>query len=169
MSGASFHVCDSAVPSRKDSTMNRTPPAGPRRVGGNLRSLSRATAHAEPLESRRLLAAAPVSIAAGVFGDAFSADPSTNDNGRTVAFRTDATNLVAGDTNGASDVVLYDRQGGTVTMNLISVNAAGTGPGAGRSDQPSVSGDGAFVAFRSRAADLVAGDGNALDDVFLRA
>jgi Tol biopolymer transport system component len=86
-------------------------------------------------------------------------------NGRFVAFTSEATNLVAGDTNGAADVFLTDRLHGTTA--LVSVTSDEE-QGDGLSENPSISDDGRYIAFESQATDLVAGDSNGQPDVFLR-
>lgn len=88
-------------------------------------------------------------------------------NGRFVAFETDS-DLVPEDTNGVSDVYLYDIQNSTV--ELISINSSGTAAGDKESAayRASISRDGRFVAFQSDATDLVSGDSNLRRDVFLR-
>jgi Tol biopolymer transport system component len=86
-------------------------------------------------------------------------------DGRYTAFVSDAQNLVAGDTNGAPDVFVRDRVAGTTTR--VSV-ATGGGQGNGRSDLPSISRDGRYVAFFSEATNLVTGDTNGRSDVFVR-
>jgi Tol biopolymer transport system component len=92
-------------------------------------------------------------------GLAISAD------GRFVAFASQATNLVAGDTNGDADVFVYDRQTATtVRVSLTNTAAQANDP----SVSPVISGDGRFVAFTSAASNLVAGDNNFADDVFVR-
>src|SRR5204862_2107304 len=91
-------------------------------------------------------------------GFALSAD------GRFVAFQSDATNLVAGDTNGATDVFVYDRQTGMTER--VSVASDGT-QANNASSYPVLSADGRFVAFDSAATNLVAGDTNGATDVFV--
>jgi Tol biopolymer transport system component len=86
-------------------------------------------------------------------------------DGRYTAFVSDAPNVVAGDTNGAPDVFLRDRVAGTTIR--VSV-ATGGGQGNGRSDLPSISRDGRYVAFFSMATNLVTGDTNGKSDVFVR-
>ncbi len=93
------------------------------------------------------------------FNAALSAD------GRWLAFDSDASNLVLGDDNGQTDVFLRDRQAGTTV--LVSVPQGG-GQGNGLSFSPSVSDDGSLVAFESQATNMVAGDSNNTDDVFVR-
>ncbi len=90
--------------------------------------------------------------------------PAISADGRFVAFHSDATNLVAGDTNGATDVFVHDLQTGTTER--VSVDSAGDEANAG-SDRPSIDADGGFVAFESSASNLVAGDTNDAPDVFV--
>jgi hypothetical protein len=86
-------------------------------------------------------------------------------DGRYVAFTSDATNLVAGDSNGVSDVFVYDRQ--TAQTTRVSL-ANGVGQANNQSSQPSISSTGRFVAFTSLATNLVTGDTNGVSDVFVR-
>jgi hypothetical protein len=101
----------------------------------------------------------------GVAGNDSSFGPAISADGRFVAFESDATNLVLGDNNGLGDVFVHDRVTGTTTR--VSVSTAGT-EGNGESREPSISGDGRYVAFSSSANNLVAGDTNSADDVFVR-
>ena len=101
---------------------------------------------------------------AGAQQNGASHDPVISGDGRYVAFRSSATNLVAGDTNGQRDVFVRDRQTGVTSR--VSVSSAG-GQGSGGSDDPAISDDGRYVAFQSDATNLVAGDTNAATDVFL--
>ena len=107
-----------------------------------------------------------VSVAAdGGFGDDFSENPALSFDGQFVVFESDATNLVAGDTNGRKDVFVRDRTIGTTER--ISVTAGGAEANQG-SDEADISADGRFVAFASSASNLVAGDTNGVNDVFVR-
>lgn len=94
-----------------------------------------------------------------------SGSPSMSPDGRYVVFDSIAPNLVANDTNGRNDVFLRDRMTGTTTR--ISLTGSGV-QGNADSQHPAVSADGRFVAFRSTASNLVPGDTNAVDDVFVR-
>ena len=85
-------------------------------------------------------------------------------NGRYVAFVSNATNLVPGDTNGKSDVFVYHVTTGTTTR--VSVGSAGAEANSASSG-PSLSTDGRYVAFGSGASNLVAGDSNGKADVFV--
>jgi hypothetical protein len=91
---------------------------------------------------------------------------STSSNGQFVAFYSDADNLVANDTNGYRDVFVRDLAGGTNI--LVSVNTNGSASGHGLSSDPAISADGRYVAFTSSADNLVAGDTNRAQDVFIR-
>jgi Tol biopolymer transport system component len=106
-----------------------------------------------------------VSLASGgAEGNHDSEYPSIGADGRHVAFESDADNLVAGDTNGNWDVFVHDREARTTTR--VSLASDGT-QGNGGSYSPSISADGRYVAFRSRASNLVAGDTNGNWDVFV--
>lgn len=111
-----------------------------------------------------------VSVADGIFGaqavGGDSNNPSISADGRFVAFTSHATNLVAGDTNGKSDVFVRD----TVLETTTRVSVAWDGvEGNFESDSSAISADGQIIAFRSLATNLVPGDTNAYSDVFVRA
>ena len=97
-------------------------------------------------------------------GDSFGPAAISAD-GRYVAFGSNASNLVAGDTNERPDVFVRDRVRGTTTR--ASVATDGT-QGSLNSLQPSISANGRYVAFGSIASNLVAGDTNGIVDVFVR-
>lgn len=91
--------------------------------------------------------------------------PSISRDGRYVAFTSQATNLVPGDTNGKADAFVHDRQTGETI--LVSRGPAGE-PGDAASYAPSITADGRFVAFTSEAGNLASGDAGAgAADVFL--
>jgi Tol biopolymer transport system component len=96
--------------------------------------------------------------------DSFHRRPITPD-GRYVAFTSNATNLVAGDTNNSPDVFLRDRLAGSTLR--VSVDGAGQQV-IGTSSAPSITPDGRFVAFESTAVTLVVGDTNNTTDVFVK-
>jgi Tol biopolymer transport system component len=84
--------------------------------------------------------------------------------GGLVAFDSYASNLVAGDTNGDSDIFLYDVAADE--LELLTHDRSG-GPTNGSSGLPDMSANGRYVAFVSRATDLVKGDDNGVLDVFV--
>jgi len=102
---------------------------------------------------------------AGAQGNDASVAPAMSGDGRFVVFMSVAANLVAGDTNGASDIFVHDRQSGTTER--VSVGSAGV-QGNGYCYSASISADGLTVAFQSYSSNLVAGDTNGFGDVFVR-
>ncbi len=91
-----------------------------------------------------------------------SAGHAISRDGRFVAFYSDSSSLVPGDTNSAKDVFVRDMQLGVTTCVSMSVINAGQ-TGASSSLFPQISADGRFVAFSSFADDLVFGDSDHLD------
>ncbi len=91
--------------------------------------------------------------------------PSISADGRYVAFYSDSTNLVSGDTNGVTDVFVRDLIGGTTTRVSVATGGAQVN---GYSDEQSISASGRYVAFRSTATTLVSGDTNGNQDIFVR-
>ena len=104
---------------------------------------------------------------AGVQADQEGASnpPTFSANGRYVAFASDATDLVPGDTNGHSDVFVRDLK--LHTTYLVSVGPGGI-QGNADSYQTAISANGRYVAFDSDASNLVGGDTNGFSDVFVR-
>lgn len=86
------------------------------------------------------------------------------DDGRYVAYFSESTNLVAGDTNNQMDVFVRDRQTGTTER--VSVDSSGK-EGNDASYIPAISSNGRYVAFTSAATNLVTGDANGRTDVFV--
>ena len=108
-----------------------------------------------------------VRISVGYDGSEANGDsraPAISADGRYVAFTSEASNLVPGDTNGCADVFVYDLQTGQ--MERVSVASDGTEANMA-SGSPSLSADGRYVAFSSAADNLVAGDTNEYPDVFV--
>jgi Tol biopolymer transport system component len=91
--------------------------------------------------------------------------PALSNDGQIVAFYSDATNLVDGDTNGQTDVFVRVR--GSNSTELISQASDGT-QGNGPSLNPGISADGRFVVFQSQASNLVPNDTNNASDIFVR-
>jgi Tol biopolymer transport system component len=105
-----------------------------------------------------------VSTTGTASGNSYSANPVVSADGRYVAFTSEASNLVANDSNGSQDVFVRDLVNGTTTL----VSTTGTSSGNSFSFNPVVSADGRYVAFDSRASNLVANDSNGSRDVFVR-
>jgi Tol biopolymer transport system component len=101
----------------------------------------------------------------GVQADGPSVDPFISADGRYVQYTSHATNLVPGDTNGATDGFVYDRV--TKTTTRVTLGNGGV-EGNADSDLPTLSADGRYVAFVSDASNLVAGDTNGHRDIFVR-
>jgi hypothetical protein len=99
-----------------------------------------------------------------VGGDAESVEPEISDDNRYVAFGSSADDLVASDLNGAWDIFVRDLDSDTTA--LVSVTDAEAAANGG-SFEPSISGDGQFVAFVSSATNLTETT-TAGEQVFLR-
>jgi hypothetical protein len=89
---------------------------------------------------------------------------SMSDDGRYIAFASWSNNIVANDFNDTGDIFVYDRQ--TNTYSRVSVSSLGEEADGG-SDEVAISADGRYIAFTSYASNLVAGDTNGLEDIFL--
>lgn len=107
-------------------------------------------------------------------GNSFA--PSISDDGRFVAFHSDATNNSCGlldcvDTNGFIDVFVHDRSSDTTTLVPVSTNSfTGGQQGNGSSTAGAISADGRFVAYISAATNFINGDQTGTtNDVFVRA
>ena len=90
-------------------------------------------------------------------------DSTISADGRFVAFWSDASSLVPGDTNGQPDVIVRDRVAGTTTR-VSSTNGV---QGDGASYSPALSMDGRFVALDSKAATLDPSGGGGGEDIFV--
>ena len=102
---------------------------------------------------------------AGSKSNSYSYQPSISGDGRYVAFRSGATNLDPGDTDGISDIFVRDLVNNTTT--LVSTSSSGVKSNSGSSD-PSISDDGRYVAFSSYANNLANGDTNSSVDIFVK-
>jgi Ca2+-binding RTX toxin-like protein len=91
--------------------------------------------------------------------------PSISADGRFVTFDSDASNLVPGDTNNSTDIFVRDLSTNAIT--LVSVGSSGE-RGNDNSFNSSISANGRFVAFHSKATNLVPGDTNNSRDIFVR-
>ena len=106
-----------------------------------------------------------VSVASdGTQGNAGCYWPIISAGGRYVTFSSDASNLVPDDTNGQKDIFVRDRQ--TSHTGRVSTTSHGI-QGNRESRSPCISADGRYVAFASRASNLVPGDTNDCCDIFI--
>jgi Tol biopolymer transport system component len=106
-----------------------------------------------------------VSVASnGTEGNNFSSSPRISADGRYITFTSDASNLVTGDANGTSDIFVYDRQNNQTTR--VSVASNGT-QANNYSDEPSISADGRYITFTSKASNLVTGNTNNARNIFV--
>ena len=87
-------------------------------------------------------------------------------DGRIAAFSSSASNLVPGDTNLLRDIFAYNRRTGRTER--VNVSSGGAQADRGSSFPRDVSADGRFVLFGSEATNLVDGDTNGFDDLFVR-
>ena len=107
-----------------------------------------------------------VSAAAdGSPGNGRSGFPSISADGRFVAFESDAADLVPGDTNEVTDVFVRDLAIGETVRASLGQDG---GEANGASLRPAIAAEGGHVAFGSLASNLIPGDANAQQDVFVR-
>ena len=85
-------------------------------------------------------------------------------DGRYVAFSSSASNLVSGDTNHTDDIFVRDRRTGTTER----VSVSSRGEEADAWTVGGISRDGRFVSFSSVSPNLVPGDTNGRQDIFVR-
>lgn len=93
-----------------------------------------------------------------------------SDDGNRLAFWSIAADLVAGDTNGIWDIFVYQHDSGS--LRRVSLGAGGAERNAGtesggRNVQPALSGNGRYVAYATTASNVVPGDTNGAQDVFV--
>lgn len=90
--------------------------------------------------------------------------PEISGDGKFVAFRSSASNLVSGDTNGANDIFLRDiEQETTIRVSVSSLGVEANGASAA----PRISHDGKYVVYSSAASNLVSDDTNGYADAFV--
>lgn len=96
--------------------------------------------------------------------DGPSTDPALSGPSRRMAFTSAATNLVEGDTNGRTDVFVREGEGPIQRVSLAYDGQQANGESFGAD----ISDDGRFIVFTSDASNLVPGDSNGVEDVFIR-
>jgi len=120
--------------------------------------LNAAGAQTAPIERVSVGLSGEANGASGALGSGL---PIMFGDNRYVAFYSDATNLVADDTNGKGDFFVYDRALQTTERIPAGINGASDGAIL------SVSADGRYFAFNSLSSSLVVGDSNATSDIFI--
>ena len=103
-------------------------------------------------------------LADGSSGNGASNRPTISGNGRRVLFQSGATNLVANDGNGAQDVFMRDLASGQISL----VSTGPNGQSDKSSDSPSISSDGRWASFGSKATNFASGDTGGDMDVFIK-
>jgi Tol biopolymer transport system component len=91
--------------------------------------------------------------------------PAVSAGGRLVVFVSYADSLVSGDTNQMIDIFVHDRLNGETRR--VSVASDGTQGNSASLFPPSISADGRWVAFESGSSNLVSGDTNGINDIFV--
>ncbi len=125
------------------------------------------------MRTRQLALTAGFALAAmAPTASAYSPNPAISADGRYVAFASSARDLSGEDDDSATDIFVRDLQTNGVTLVSRATGASGAG-GDRNSESPSISADGRYVAFASRAANLSAEDGDQGEgafgtDVFVR-
>jgi Tol biopolymer transport system component len=144
-------------PDRRADLTPGTPPSGP---GGGLDTVRPAS----PVGPTGLLTIRLSTDSTGQQANSASGANSVSADGRYVVFTSRATNLVPGDTD-PSGVFIKDAHTGTVTR--VNKNAYGE-PSNQPAFDPVMSADGRYVAFRSNADNLIAGDTPNSTDIFVK-
>jgi hypothetical protein len=103
----------------------------------------------------------------GANANAPSSDPVISGDGSTAVFTSTATNLVAQNTGGIANIFARDFTASIPATTLVSISQSGTVSDSA-CNLGSVSSNGHYVSFVSSATNLVAGDGNGVDDIFVR-
>lgn len=101
----------------------------------------------------------------GLQGNGDSWGACISSDGRYIAFVSDSTNLVPGDTNGHADIFVRDLQFNTTSIESLTTMRLASN---GASSQPALDSTGRYLAFRSSASNLSDLDTNAAEDIFLR-
>jgi hypothetical protein len=106
----------------------------------------------------------------GAQGDRDTYAAGISADGRFILLSSQARNLVPGDTNDRWDVFVRDRSSGVTERVSVSTGGAQAQPGSdpwGGSTAGGMSASGRYVVFQSDAKNLVPGDTNRTEDVFL--
>jgi Tol biopolymer transport system component len=96
--------------------------------------------------------------------------PALSEDGKRLAFYSFSDAVAAGDSNNLWDIFVYDSTTGLTARVSLPQGGGERNQGtesASRVVAPAISGDGRYVAFATTATNMVAGDTNALQDVFV--
>src|SRR4051794_22186380 len=107
---------------------------------------------------------------AGREGDMSSYAAAISADGRLVVFNSEATDLVAADTNGRRDAFVHDLLTGITRRVSVASDGSQAAPTIdpfGGSTATAISADGRYISMVSVAPNLVRGDTNRLPDVFV--
>ncbi len=107
----------------------------------------------------------PLQFILGTEASFTSFNPVISADGQLVAFGSSASNLVLNDANSNRDIFVHNRSTGSTVRASVDSNGVA---GFDSSITPSMSADGRYVTFASRAPTLVADDGNGDQDIFVR-
>ena len=99
----------------------------------------------------------------GVEGNDNSFYPSVSHDGRLIAFSSDATNLVEGDTNERMDIFVRNTETGEIKRISMGYDGSETTRDSGGSH---ISADGRYISFHSESSNLVVNDSGGGSDVF---
>ncbi len=120
---------------------------------------------------RDVLAATNVLITANGAGTGVGGDvPALSEDGNRLAFWSFAADLVAGDTNGLWDIFVYQHDTGSRRRVSLRADGGERNQGADSTSRvvwPAISGNGRFVAFATTSTNVVTGDTNATQDIFV--
>lgn len=107
-------------------------------------------------------------LGTGALGDGDSINVKVTPDGRFGVFESQATNLIAGDTNGVSDIYRFEISNNAVSkLERVSVSHYGS-QGNGASKNASISDDGQFVTFETDASNLIELDRNTTTDILVK-
>jgi hypothetical protein len=102
-------------------------------------------------------------------GNSDSESGSISGDGRYVAYNSNATNLVVGDTTTTSaDVFVYDRVSHVTSRITFGVDGHQADDNINDTVYTAMSADGRFISFNSGSTNLVVNDTNGVQDVFVR-
>jgi hypothetical protein len=123
-------------------------------------------AHAVVSTSYQLVSQRPMG-STYVASAGFRGSHNTSSDGRYVLFASSASDLVSGDTNGLEDLFLRDTVSNTTTR--VNVSSTGSEANAYSTESASMSYDGRYVVFSSKASNLDTGIvGTSIQHIYLR-